>query len=72
MLTPVYISLFSELPSPPFGFAPTATEAVTLLGVFMVGCVLAFFVVRWIDKLRLADAESRESGRTSRDDVAEC
>lgn len=59
MMTPVYIFLFSELPPLLAASALTPKEAVTLLGVFAVGCVLAFLLVRWIDKMRMADAETR-------------
>ena len=43
----------------PLANAVTSTNAAILLGFFIVGFFLAFFIVRWTDKMRLADAETK-------------
>ncbi len=46
-------------------FSPAMTTPIsvplslTLLGFFVVGFFIAFFLVRWMDRLRLADAETK-------------
>ncbi|MCR5163014.1 MAG: ribonuclease Y [Thermoguttaceae bacterium] len=43
----------------PLANSVTSTNAAILLGFFIVGFFLAFFIVRWTDKMRLADAETK-------------